>query len=364
MSHEIRTPLNAIVGMTELALDTTFNVEQMEYLNAVRDSANILLELISDILDFSKIEARMFELDRTEFSLRATVEDAMTVLAHRAQQKGLELAYHIQPEVDDRLVGDPGRLRQIIVNLVSNATKFTDEGEIVLRVRKEARTKDGVRLAFALSDTGIGIPADMLQSIFDSFTQVDSSTAGRYGGTGLGLAISSQFVEMMGGEITVKSEIGKGSTVYFTASFALPDDAIETSTIDDVPEIYGVPVLIAEDHTTSRIILEEIVQSWKMEAMGVADSGAALSSMKEADEAGKPFRVAIIDAELPHRDGFSLVDRIRNEPRLKTTAIILLTSAGRRPDPVARRKLGAAAYLTKPIKQSELLNAILTALHP
>jgi CheY-like chemotaxis protein/HPt (histidine-containing phosphotransfer) domain-containing protein len=284
-------------------------------------------------------------------------------LAYRAQQKGLELAYHIQPDIDDRLVGDPGRLRQIIVNLVSNATKFTEEGEIILRVRKETRTKDGVRLAFALSDTGVGIPADMLQSIFDSFTQADSSTAGRYGGTGLGLAISAQLVEMMGGEITVKSEMGRGSTVYFTASFALPEDAIETSTIDDVPEIHGLPVLIAEDHTTSRMILEEIVHSWKMEATGVADGDAALSSMKEADDAGKPFRIAIIDAELPDREGFSLVDRIQNEPRLKTTAIILLTSAGRRPDPVAQRKLGAASYLTKPIKQSELLNAILSALH-
>ena len=222
----------------------------------------------------------------------------------------------------------------------------------------------GLRLSFAISDTGIGIPADKLQSVFDSFTQVDTSTTDPSGGTGLGLAISAQLVEMMGGEITVRSEMGRGSTVFFTAGFVLPDDAIETSTVGDVPEIRGLPVLIAEDHTTSRTILEEIVQSWHMEATGVADRVSALAAMKKAADAGEPFHFAIIDAELPNQDGVSLAREIQNEPRLQATTVILLTSAGRRFDPVERRRLGAFACLTKPIKQSELLNAILTALHP
>jgi CheY-like chemotaxis protein/HPt (histidine-containing phosphotransfer) domain-containing protein len=315
-------------------------------------------------LDFSKIEARKLELDRAEFSLRTTIEETVKALALRAQQRGVELVYQVQPDVDDLLLGDPDRLRQILVNLLNNAIKFTDKGEIVLRVRKDSQTAGRIHLHFAVTDTGIGIPAEKLQEIFDSFTQVDSSTAGKYGGSGLGLTISTQLVEMMGGEINVESELGRGSTVSFTAYFDLPEDAIDTFPIGDVPEIRGLSVLIVEDNTTIRTVLEEMLQNWQMQAEGVSSSDVAFAAMKRAANDGAPFRVALIDAELPGGEGVALASKIRGESYLQDTTIILMTSAGRHIDPVERLRSGDAVYLSKPIRQSELLNAVLKSLHP
>ncbi len=242
MSHEIRTPLNAVIGMTDLAFTTDLSDEQQEYLSAVKESASSLSELVSDILDFSKIEARRLDLDRTAFSLRATVEDTLKLLAFRAQQKDVELACHIDQDVHDRLVGDPGRLRQILVNLAGNAIKFTEEGEVVVRVRTKERTKETAVLHFLVSDTGIGIPAELLQTLFDAFTQAHHSTTRKYGGTGLGLAISSQLIEMMGGDIQVESQPEKGTTIHFTARFELPTTSKERAALTDLTVLRDMPI--------------------------------------------------------------------------------------------------------------------------
>ena len=364
MSHEIRTPLNAVIGMTDLAFTTDLSDEQQEYLSAVKESASSLSELVSDILDFSKIEARRLDLDRTAFSLRATVEDTLKLLAYRAQQKDGELACYIDPDVDDSLVGDPGRLRQILVNLAGNAIKFTEAGEVVVRVRTKELTKETVILHFLVSDTGIGIPAELLQTIFGAFTQAHHSTARKYGGTGLGLAISSQLIEMMGGDIVVESGLEKGTTIHFTARFDLPTTSKERAALADLTALRDMPILVVDDNSTSLHILKEMLTQWHMKPSGADGGRAAFDLMSTAANEGKPYRIALIDTTMPDMARLALIERIRTDPRLKTTTIVLLAPTGGRVDSHQYSRLDIATVLTKPVRQSDLMDAMINTLGP
>jgi PAS domain S-box-containing protein len=358
MSHEIRTPMNGIIGMAELLAHTSLNSEQRDYLTMIQQSSDSLLRLLNDILDFSKIEAGKLELESIPFRLRDCLERTMQTLAVRSREKSLELACRIAPEVPDLLLGDPGRVRQIVVNLVGNAIKFTDKGEVVLNVNLQGvPTDETIDLHFQVRDTGIGISKAEQSRIFEAFTQADASTTRKYGGTGLGLAISTKLTQLMGGQIEVESEVGRG-TVF---SFSVKCGKCEQSGVENrgVEALAGIPVLVVDDNRTNLWIFREVLSSWQMLPTCVESANEGFAMLRRGVECGSPYRLMLLDCMMPEVDGFMLAQQVRLDPELSSLPMIMVSSAGSAGDSARCRELGVMRYMIKPVIQSDLLNALL-----
>jgi PAS domain S-box-containing protein len=361
MSHEIRTPMNAIIGMADLLWETPLSAEQRQYVRIFRRAGTNLLNLLNDILDLSKIESGHIELEEIDFDLHDLLDKICELLAVRAHEKGLELACRMLPQVPTHIRGDPNRLRQVLTNLVGNAIKFTESGEVVLRVEREAGSHQGEVLRFAVSDTGIGIPEDKLVRIFESFTQADASTTRQYGGSGLGLTIAKYLVELMGGRLWVESKVGEGSTFSFTAQFGT---ARELATQPELPplDLKGWRTLVVDDNSTNRLILVETLAAWGA-LLTTAENGAqALTELVRASQAGEPYGLVLLDCRMPGMDGFQLAEHIQSHPNLTAMTVLMLTSEDRAGDLARCRRLGINDYLVKPIQRSELSKAIQSAL--